>query len=71
MLIKLFQWMLSVALLAAVTSILVISSGYIVLKPSLPEINLVNENALQIPLKVFSEDQVLIGEFGEQKKKNN
>jgi penicillin-binding protein 1A len=68
MLIKLFQWMLSLALLAVVAAILVISSGYIVLKPNLPEINLVNENALQVPLKIFSEDGVLIGEFGELKK---
>ena len=69
MLIKLFQWMLSLALLAAVASILVISSGYIILKPNLPEINLVNENALQVPLQVFSEDGVLIGEYGEQKRR--
>ncbi|MDA9652361.1 transglycosylase domain-containing protein, partial [Pseudomonadota bacterium] len=69
MLIKLFQWMLTLSLLAAVASIIVISSGYIVLKPNLPEINLVNENALQVPLKVFSEDGVLIGEFGEQKRR--
>ncbi|MDO7750649.1 MAG: transglycosylase domain-containing protein, partial [SAR86 cluster bacterium] len=69
MLIKLFQWMLSLALLVTVASILIISSGYIFLKPNLPEINLVNENALQIPLQVFSEDGVLIGEFGEQKRR--
>ena len=68
MLIKLFQWMLSLALLAAVAAILIISSGYIILKPNLPEINLVNENALQVPLKIFTEDGVLIGEFGEQKR---
>ena len=43
MLIKLFQWMLSLALLAAVASILVISSGYIILKSNLPEINLNSE----------------------------
>ena len=69
MLIKLFQWMLSLALLAAVAAILVISSGYIVLKPNLPEISLVSENALQVPLQIFSEDGVLIGEFGEQKRR--
>ena len=65
MLIKLLQWILSIALFASLTSILVISSGYIILKPNLPEINLVNENTLQVPLKVFSKDEVLIGEFGE------
>ena len=69
MLIKLLQWILSIALFASIASILVISSGYIILKPNLPEINLVNENALQVPLKVFSKDEVLIGEFGEQKRR--
>ena len=69
MLIKLLQWILSIALFASMASILVISSGYIILKPNLPEINLVNENALQVPLKVFSKDEVLIGEFGEQKRR--
>ena len=69
MLIKLFQRMLSLALLVTVASILIISSGYIFLKPNLPEINLVNENALQVPLQVFSEDGLLIGEFGEQKRR--
>ena len=69
MLIKLLQWILSIALLASIASILIISSGYIILKPNLPEINLVNENALQVPLRVFSNDEVLIGEFGEQKRR--
>ena len=69
MLIKLLQWILSIALFASIASILVISSGYIILKPNLPEINLVNENALQVPLKVFSKDEVLIGEFGEHKRR--
>ena len=39
------------------------------LKPSLPEINLVDEDVLQIPLKVYSADGVLIGEFGDQKRR--
>ena len=37
------------------------------LKPGLPEINLVDEDVLQIPLKFYSADGVLIGEFGDQK----
>jgi penicillin-binding protein 1A len=69
MLVKFLEWTLSLALLMTVASILVISSGYIILKPNLPEINLVNEQTLQVPLKVFSEDGVLIGEFGEQKRR--
>ena len=69
MLIKLLQWLLSFALLVSVASILIISSGYIILKPNLPAISLVDENTLQVPLKIFSEDEVLLGEFGEQKRR--
>ena len=43
--------------------------GYFLLKPSLPEINLSDEDVLQIPLKVFTSDGVLIGEFGDQKRR--
>jgi len=68
-LIRLFQWTLSLALLASLTSIIIISTGYLILKPSLPEINLVDQNILQVPLKVLSSDGVLIGEFGDQKRR--
>ena len=50
-------------------SILTIAGGYLIFKPGLPEINLVDEGALQIPLKVFTSDGVLIGEFGDQKRR--
>jgi penicillin-binding protein 1A len=50
-------------------SILFIGAGYLLLKPSLPEIDLVDENVLQIPFKVFTSDGVLIGEFGDQKRR--
>ena len=49
--------------------ILTITGGYFLLKPSLPEINLVDEDVLQIPLKIFTSDGVLIGEFGDQKRR--
>jgi len=68
-LLRLFQWTLSLALLASLTSIIIISAGYLILKPSLPEINLVDQNILQVPLKVLSSDGVLIGEFGDQKRR--
>jgi penicillin-binding protein 1A len=35
----------------------------------LPEINLVDESELQMPLKVFTKDGELIGEFGEIKRR--
>ena len=60
---------LSSALIVALVSIFIIGTGYLLIKPSLPEINLVDEGVLQIPLKVFTSDGVLIGEFGDQKRR--
>ena len=69
MLFKFLRWILLLALSVSICSIAVISLGYLALKPSLPEISLVDQNILQVPLKVFTEDGVLIGEFGEQKRR--
>ena len=69
MFLKLLQWSLSFALLSTIAAIFIILSAYFFLKPSLPEINLVDENILKVPLQVLSSDGVLIGEFGEQKRR--
>ena len=66
---KLINWAFLAALIATLLSIFTIGVGYIVIKPSLPEINLVDEDVLQIPLKVLTSDGVLIGEFGDQKRR--
>ena len=69
MIIRLINLALSSALIVALVSIFIIGTGYLLIKPSLPEINLVDEGVLQIPLKVFTSDGVLIGEFGDQKRR--
>ena len=66
---KLINWAFLAALIATLVSIFTIGVGYIVIKPSLPEINLIDEDVLQIPLKVLTSDGVLIGEFGDQKRR--
>ena len=51
-------------------SIILITGSYLILKPSLPEIKYVDESELQMPLKVYTNDGVLIGEFGEIKRRS-
>ena len=64
--IKIFFWLgISGCLLA----ILAVLTSFFLLKPSLPEISLVDESQLQMPLKIYTEDAVLIGEFGEIKRR--
>ncbi len=50
--------------------IIVILGTFFAIKPSLPEIKYVDESELQMPLKVFTKDGVLIGEFGEIKRRS-
>ncbi len=69
MLIRLLNSSLTLALIGTLLSLFLVCGGYFLLKPSLPEINLVDEDVLQIPLKVYSADGVLIGEFGDQKRR--
>jgi penicillin-binding protein 1A len=69
MFLRFLQWLLSLAMLSTIAAIFVIIATYFFLKPSLPEINLVDENVLQVPLQIFSSDGVLIGEFGDQKRR--
>ena len=64
--IKILFWLSILGCLATALSILL---SYSILKPNLPEISLVDEGALQMPLKIYTEDGVLIGEYGEIKRR--
>ena len=65
--LKIIKFLLWTSILSCVLAILIILGTYLTLRPSLPEISLVDEGQLQMPLKVYTEDRVLIGEFGEIK----
>ena len=54
---------------ASILSIISIIFMYFITKPNLPEIKYVDESVLQMPLKVLTQDGVLIGEFGEIKRR--
>ena len=64
--IKILFWLSISSCIIALFSVLM---SYFLLKPNLPEISLVDEDNLQMPLKVFTSDGVLIGEFGEIKRR--
>ena len=66
---KVIKALFLVSIFACIMSIILIIITYFVLKPDLPEIKYVDESELQLPLKVFSKDGILIGEFGEIKRR--
>jgi penicillin-binding protein 1A len=57
------------SLVASILSIFTVIGFYSYLKPNLPEITLVDESQLQMPLKIYTSDEVLIGEYGEIKRR--
>jgi len=55
--------------LAAISGGLTLTSGfYLYLSPKLPEVESLRQVKLQTPLRVFSSDGLLIGEFGEKRR---
>ena len=62
---KLIKIFILTSIFASLLSLFFILITYLVIKPSLPEIKYVNESELQMPLKVYTKDRVLIGELGE------
>ncbi len=67
--IRLIQLLLNLGIVGTISAILVIVGGYLFFKPTLPEIELVDENSLISPVQIFSSDNVLLAEFGEQKRR--
>jgi penicillin-binding protein 1A len=62
---RLFLW----SMLAATTGALVIiTSAYLYLSPNLPSVDTLRDVQLQTPLRVYTADEKLIGEFGEQRR---
>jgi len=64
-LIKLSIYLFSLGLVAAAAGLAVV---WLVIAPTLPEVETLRDVRLQVPLRVFSEDQQLIAEIGEQRR---
>lgn len=64
--IRLFAW-LAVSFVAGIAA--VAFAIYLYLSPSLPDTNELRDMELQTPLRIFTQDGLLISEFGEKKRK--
>ena len=64
-LLSLFGWSFIAAICATVA---VLSGTFLYLNPSLPDVDTLRDVELQTPLRVFSADNKLIGEFGEKRR---
>ena len=66
---KIIKYLFYFGVSICVFVITAIISTNLYLRPTLPEINLVDQSELQMPLKVYTKDEKLIGEFGEIKRR--
>ncbi len=68
--LKLIKFLFWSSISCCLLVVFFILGAYFILRPSLPEISLVDEAQLQMPLKILTEDGILIGEFGEIKRRS-
>ncbi len=66
---KIIKNLFFIGIFVCILSIFLIFGTYLAMKPNLPQIKYVDESELQMPLKVYTKDGVLIGEFGEIKRR--
>ncbi|MDH5394060.1 MAG: penicillin-binding protein 1A [Gammaproteobacteria bacterium] len=66
--IKLFKLGSAVFLTGLVIALLSVLGTYLFISPSLPSIEGLSDVKLQVPLRIYSQDGALIGEFGEKRR---
>ncbi len=68
-LLRLAFWGWVAFVLAAAFGVLVVGGVYLYVAPSLPSVQLLKTIQLQTPLKIYTRDGVLIGEYGDERRK--
>ena len=66
---KSIKYLFYLGISTCILALILIISTNLYLKPNLPKISLVDQSELQMPLKVYTKDGILIGEFGEIKRR--
>ncbi|MEY3871082.1 MAG: hypothetical protein RLZZ296_77, partial [Pseudomonadota bacterium] len=66
--VRLFLWASGLAVAGGISLLLVIAVALSVAYPNLPDISDLSNYRPKLPMRVFSADGVLIGEFGEERR---
>ena len=67
-LIRIFGWIAGLAGAAVVSVLLILAIALAVAYPNLPEVTGLSDYRPKLPLRIFSADGVLLGEFGEERR---
>ena len=65
---KLFLGLVALALAAVVAGLMVLATALAVAYPNLPDITDLSDYRPKLPLRIYSADNVMIGEFGEERR---
>jgi len=63
-----WRWLLLAATLSAAGILMVLNAAYLYLAPQLPPASQLSDVSFQIPLRVYSAEGLLIGEFGDKRR---
>ena len=66
--LKILKITISFTLAGVAAAFIAISGAFLYLAPDLPDVDTLTDIQLQIPLRIYSADGLLIGEFGEQRR---
>jgi len=66
--LSIFKLLLIITLVITSLAIATAVGGYFYLNPKLPSIEGLSDVQLQVPLRIYSSDSVLMGEFGEKRR---
>lgn len=62
----LIKSLIAIMLLGGLSAVLIICATFLYLSPKLPSVDVLREAKLQVPLRIYSQNGDLIGEFGEK-----
>lgn len=65
---KVFRYLLLTVISTVLLSFITLGITYLLISPDLPEVDSLRDVQLQVPLRVYSQDQKLIGLFGEMRR---
>lgn len=66
--VSIFKWLAITGVTAGILCAIGIGLLYFKIKPDLPDVNVLREVQLQMPLRIYTEDGLLISEYGEKRR---
>src|SRR3984957_8830419 len=66
---RIVLWFVGLFVVAAIVGALIIGYALVVMEPNLPSLDALTDYRPKVPLRVYTADHVLIGEFGEERRR--